>query len=287
MTPPMPAPSTSTVTRAIYLGTLAALLVVGTLSVLIYRSTVNAAVEQHSTQQLTMVRTAAAAIQGELRGLAALLRQFNSIPSVQNLDVPFLAQRIAAAFGQNPNRIVRYIGVTSAPGLGTSIELLLPRAPDMAPATTTPTPTPPLADGLKETVLVVEDEDAVRMLVVELLTRGGYLVIQAASGEEAQRVADAFEGTIHVLLSDVVMPRDERPGTGGPVARGAAVHPRPADVGRRGRCRHQRRPQGGDVAVEAVGAGRADQGRAKNPRPAPFAETASEGIIAGYSLEEI
>ena len=106
---PPPAPSTTAVTRAIYLGTLAALLVAAALSFLIYRSTVDAAVELHSTQQLAMVRTAAAAIQGELRGLAALLRQFNSIPSVQNLDVPFLGQRIAAAFGQNPNGIVRYI----------------------------------------------------------------------------------------------------------------------------------------------------------------------------------
>ena len=100
-----------------------------------------------------------------------------------------------------------YIGVTSAPGLGTSIELLLPRAPDLTPVPTpTPTPTPVRADGVKETVLVVEDEDAVRMLAVESLERGGYVVIKAASGEEALRVADAFDGAIHVLLSDVVMP---------------------------------------------------------------------------------
>ena len=76
----------------------------------------------------------------------------------------------------------------------------------MVPATATPTPTPLRADGPKETVLVVEDEDAVRMLAVESLRRGGYVVIQAASGEEALRVADAFDGVIHVLLSDVVMP---------------------------------------------------------------------------------
>ncbi len=112
---PPPAPSTA-VTRVIYLGTLAALLVVGALSILIYRSTVNAAIEQQSTQQLAMVRTAAAAIQGELRGLEALLRQFNSIPSVQNLDVPYLGQRIGAAFGTNPNGIIRYIARLDAEG---------------------------------------------------------------------------------------------------------------------------------------------------------------------------
>ncbi len=102
-----------------------------------------------------------------------------------------------------------YIGVTTALGLGTSIELLLPRAPDMpAPTpTATATATPAMAaSGRKETVLVVEDEDAVRHLAVESLERGGYLVIKAASGDEALRVADGFEGTIHVLLSDVVMP---------------------------------------------------------------------------------
>jgi len=113
---PPPAPSTTAVTRAIYFGTLAALLVVGALSILTYRSTVNAAIEQRSTQQLAMVRTTAAAIQGELRGLEALLRQFNSIPSVQNLNVSFLGQRIGAAFGTNPNGIVRYIARLDAEG---------------------------------------------------------------------------------------------------------------------------------------------------------------------------
>lgn len=117
MPPPAPpAPSTKAVTRAIYLGTLAALLVVATLSFLIYRSTVSGVIEQHSLQQLAMVRTGAAAVQGELRGLSALLRQFNSIPSVQNLDVPFLAQRIGAAFGENPNGIVRNIARMDADG---------------------------------------------------------------------------------------------------------------------------------------------------------------------------
>ncbi len=111
-----PVPSTTAVTRVIYLGTLAALLVVGALSILIYRATVNAATAQQSTQQLATVRTAAAAIQGELRGLEAMLRQFNSIPSVQNLDMPVLGQRIGAAFGTNPNGIVRYIARLDAEG---------------------------------------------------------------------------------------------------------------------------------------------------------------------------
>ena len=113
---PPPATSTTAMTRAIFLGTLAALLVVGTLGVMGYRSTVNGAIAQHSTQQLAMVRTAAVGIQGEIRGLSSLLRQFSSLPSVQNVDVPFLGQRIAAAFGENPNGIVQYVGRLGADG---------------------------------------------------------------------------------------------------------------------------------------------------------------------------
>jgi signal transduction histidine kinase/CheY-like chemotaxis protein len=113
---PLPATSTTAVTRAIVLGTLAALIVVGTLSVLIYRSTLSGAVAQHSAQQLAMVRTAAIGVQGEIRGLSALLRQFSSLPSVQNLDVAFLGQRIEAAFGENPNGIVRYVARLGADG---------------------------------------------------------------------------------------------------------------------------------------------------------------------------
>ena len=63
-----------------------------------------------------MVRTAAIGVQGEIRGLSALLRQFSSLPSVQNLDVAFLGQRIEAAFGENPNGIVRYVGRLGADG---------------------------------------------------------------------------------------------------------------------------------------------------------------------------
>ena len=106
MAPPSPS---SSGTRAIYLGTLAALAVVATLSVVIYRSAVHDTVAQHFTQQLAMVRTASVGVQGEIQGLSARLKQFNSLPSVQNLDVAFLAPRVAAAFEDNPNAVVRYV----------------------------------------------------------------------------------------------------------------------------------------------------------------------------------
>jgi CheY-like chemotaxis protein len=101
-----------------------------------------------------------------------------------------------------------YIGVMSTPGKGTSIELLLPRAPAMRDLKAHTPPTQPTDSGGsgRETVLVVEDEDAVREFAVESLQRHGYQVIAAPSGEEALKVASAHDGTIHLLLSDVVMP---------------------------------------------------------------------------------
>jgi DNA-binding NtrC family response regulator len=56
------------------------------------------------------------------------------------------------------------------------------------------------------TVLVAEDEEGVRELAVETLARRGYRVLSAASGEEAVKLAGAYDGTIHLLISDVVMP---------------------------------------------------------------------------------
>jgi signal transduction histidine kinase/CheY-like chemotaxis protein len=97
------------VTRSIYLGTFAAIVVVATLSVAIYRSAVDDAVWQHSSQQLAMVRTAAVGVQGEIQALSARLRQFGSLPSVQNLDVDVLSQRVDAAFGENAAGLINLI----------------------------------------------------------------------------------------------------------------------------------------------------------------------------------
>ncbi|HWI18600.1 MAG TPA: response regulator, partial [Vicinamibacterales bacterium] len=57
-----------------------------------------------------------------------------------------------------------------------------------------------------ETVLLAEDEDGVRELTLETLKRRGYRVLTAACGEEAIKLASSYEGTIHLLISDVVMP---------------------------------------------------------------------------------
>jgi two-component system, cell cycle sensor histidine kinase and response regulator CckA len=57
-----------------------------------------------------------------------------------------------------------------------------------------------------ETLLVVEDETAVRKLVASALTHDGYHLLLAGSAEEAIAMADAYEGTIDLLLTDAIMP---------------------------------------------------------------------------------
>jgi two-component system, cell cycle sensor histidine kinase and response regulator CckA len=57
-----------------------------------------------------------------------------------------------------------------------------------------------------ETVMVVDDEAAVRSAVWEILQATGYFVLEAGSGEEALRICAGQEGTIHLLLTDVMMP---------------------------------------------------------------------------------
>jgi DNA-binding NtrC family response regulator len=73
-----------------------------------------------------------------------------------------------------------------------------------------------------ETVLVVEDEDAVRGLVKTVLTAAGYEVLEAATPELAVQRASMHDGDIHLLLTDVVMP-----GMGGPQLAQKIVSARP------------------------------------------------------------
>jgi DNA-binding transcriptional MerR regulator len=57
-----------------------------------------------------------------------------------------------------------------------------------------------------ETVLIVEDNDALRKLAVKILGSQGYTVLNAQNGEEALRIGKEHKGPIHLLLTDVVMP---------------------------------------------------------------------------------
>ena len=98
-----------------------------------------------------------------------------------------------------------FIWVYSEPGQGTSFKIYLPAVDATAERTTAASTTP--APRGTETVLLVEDAAAVRAVTKQMLERQGYTVLEAPDGEAALRLAQRHRGVIHLLLTDVVMPR--------------------------------------------------------------------------------
>jgi CheY-like chemotaxis protein len=96
------------------------------------------------------------------------------------------------------------IWVYSEPGQGTTFKLYFPRV--AAPATAASSAPVEHETPATETILVVEDEKAVRDLTVRILKKIGHTVLAAANGAEAVEVSQAFPGSIALLLTDVVMP---------------------------------------------------------------------------------
>jgi CheY-like chemotaxis protein len=97
------------------------------------------------------------------------------------------------------------IGVESVPGRGTTFTICLPRVKAQALSLVPEAPVG-VADGGSETILLVEDEEVVRILEREVLERHGYNVLEAAGPEQARELAHGHRGAIHLLLTDVVMP---------------------------------------------------------------------------------
>jgi two-component system, cell cycle sensor histidine kinase and response regulator CckA len=96
------------------------------------------------------------------------------------------------------------VWVTSDLGKGTTFTIYFPRV-DAAIESVRP-PSIGRSQGGAETILLVEDDDQVRVVALAILRRNGYVVIEARNAGEALMQSEAHPGVIHLLLSDVVMP---------------------------------------------------------------------------------
>ncbi|HAT72093.1 MAG TPA: hybrid sensor histidine kinase/response regulator [Elusimicrobia bacterium] len=96
------------------------------------------------------------------------------------------------------------IYVYSEPGLGTTFKIYLPRTTEKATARAESSP--PKALRGSETILLVEDDDAVRRFALRALRGNGYTVLEAGAPEEAARLFDENAGSIGLVLTDTVMP---------------------------------------------------------------------------------
>jgi hypothetical protein len=97
------------------------------------------------------------------------------------------------------------VRIYSEPDIGTTVRLLFPITGDR-PAASAASREPERAHG-GETILVVEDEDAMREVTRRILARNGHEVLVARSGPDALDVVEARDGPIDLMLTDVVMPR--------------------------------------------------------------------------------
>ena len=98
-----------------------------------------------------------------------------------------------------------HIFVTSEPGRGSTFAIYLPRVEELASATDAPAAPAAVRQG-SETILLVEDEEAVRGLTRRCLESSGYTVLQASNAEEALPIAASHAGRLDLLLTDVIMP---------------------------------------------------------------------------------
>ncbi len=98
------------------------------------------------------------------------------------------------------------IVVYSEPGQGTCVKIYFPSVAEAVVTDSAEEVAEKIPSG-SETILLVEDEEAVRRLVRRTLEKQGYRVLVAATGVEAVRLAERHSGPIHLLVTDVVMPQ--------------------------------------------------------------------------------
>jgi len=99
-----------------------------------------------------------------------------------------------------------YIWAYSEIGMGTAFKVYFPRYREDCTETGKEGASTSAPQG-RETVLVVEDEAAVRALIRDILEGSGYSVLTASDGEDAQKIGRGHEAPIHLILTDVVMPK--------------------------------------------------------------------------------
>ena len=99
------------------------------------------------------------------------------------------------------------IWVYSELGHGTTFKIYLPRDSTATSAAAIKLESTPRCTTGTETILLVEDEEALRQVAKRVLGAGGYTVLTAANGEEALLTCAQHSGPVHLLLTDVVMPR--------------------------------------------------------------------------------
>jgi two-component system cell cycle sensor histidine kinase/response regulator CckA len=109
-----------------------------------------------------------------------------------------------------------YVFAESEPGKGTVMRVLLPRAVEVVGEVEQARAQPPRREQPKDltgrgTVLLVEDEDAVRSFAARALGQRGYHVLQATTGAEALEVFTSHDGEVDLVVSDVVMPEMDGP----------------------------------------------------------------------------
>jgi signal transduction histidine kinase len=96
-----------------------------------------------------------------------------------------------------------FIEVTSKPGEGSTFEVLLPRVSEPLPPLLEEPPAPGRGEG---TILLVEDDAAVRELTREILQLSGYRVVESAGGREAFGAIERASGKVDLVVTDLVMP---------------------------------------------------------------------------------
>jgi DNA-binding NtrC family response regulator len=99
-----------------------------------------------------------------------------------------------------------YIWVSSAPGAGATFDIYLPGVDEKPLARTWNLGGRTEYPRGTETVLLLEDEEALRLVTCEFLTASGYNVLQAGRGDVALDISAQYKGSIHLVVSDVVLP---------------------------------------------------------------------------------